>query len=175
MADSNPNPQTDLLGRASAMLPASAESRLTHGGTVPLAFNSLFTVGYEGRTVDELIRLLNDNGVRTLVDVRLTPISHKPGFSKERLRAALTRAGIDYVHEPRLGNPKDNREAYRAGRPSARRRYLDHIHQSGDEAILRITDSVRLEPMALLCFEREPTLCHRTAIAHCVAQSVVSL
>ncbi|MFE2500029.1 DUF488 family protein [Streptomyces scopuliridis] len=44
-----------------------------------------------------------------VADVRLTPISRKPGFSKTRLPHALDEAGITYTHLRALGNPKDNR------------------------------------------------------------------
>ncbi|WP_258081414.1 DUF488 domain-containing protein [Nocardia nova] len=60
--------------------------------------NRLFTVGYEGRRADELVMLLAEAGVATVVDVRLTPISRKPGLSKTKLSAALAEAGIRYVH-----------------------------------------------------------------------------
>ncbi|PPJ18215.1 hypothetical protein C5E45_10195 [Nocardia nova] len=42
--------------------------------------------------------LLAEAGVATVVDVRLTPISRKPGLSKTKLSAALAEAGIRYVH-----------------------------------------------------------------------------
>jgi hypothetical protein len=74
-------------------------------------------------------------GLRTLVDVRLTPISRKPGFSKRRLTEALTESGIEYVHLPVLGNSKWNRAGL-AGMPAeldeARAAYIEHI--SGDQA-----------------------------------------
>ncbi|MDR1430587.1 MAG: DUF488 domain-containing protein, partial [Propionibacteriaceae bacterium] len=50
-----------------------------------------------------------------LVDVRQTPISRKRGLSKTALGAALSEAGIDYIHLRELGNPRDNRDGYRQG------------------------------------------------------------
>ena len=49
----------------------------------------LVGVGYEGRTVEELIVQLHTLGVSRLVDVRLTPLSRKPGLSKTALGQAL--------------------------------------------------------------------------------------
>jgi hypothetical protein len=69
-------------------------------------------VGYEGLSVDQLVASLKAEGIELLVDVRLTPLSRKPGLSKRALSAALTAAGIRYVHDRRLGNPKENRSAY---------------------------------------------------------------
>ena len=68
--------------------------------------------GYEGADLEGFLGTLLARGVRTVVDVRLTPISRKPGFSKRRLAAALAELGIDYVHLPALGNPKWNRPGF---------------------------------------------------------------
>ena len=44
----------------------------------------LVGVGYEGLTVGELVARLEAMGVTRLVDVRLTPISRKPGRKARR-------------------------------------------------------------------------------------------
>jgi Protein of unknown function, DUF488 len=54
----------------------------------------LFTVGYEGRSIDELVDALPGAGVERLVDVRELPLSRRRGFSKTALGDALRRAGI---------------------------------------------------------------------------------
>jgi hypothetical protein len=84
---------------------------------------ALYTVGYEGRTAGELVTLLSQAAVDVLVDVRLTPLSRKPGLSKRRLAAALAAAGVDYLHLPALGNPRDNRDAFRQRDPASRARF----------------------------------------------------
>ena len=92
-------------------------------------------IGYEGLIIDQVVARLQAEGVEVLVDVRMTPLSRKPGFSKRALSEALSAAGIRYVHDRRLGNPKDNRAAYAdassdAG-ATARARYRELI-TSGD-------------------------------------------
>ena len=62
-------------------------------------------IGYEGLSVDQLVARLQADGIEVLVDVRMTPLSRKPGFSKRALSEALSAAGIRYVHDRRLGNP----------------------------------------------------------------------
>lgn len=135
----------------------------------------VFTVGYEGRSVDELLTLLREHRVRVLVDVRLNAISRKRGFSKTALSGSLADAGIEYVHEPALGNPKENRPAYRDGHPSAQRRYLRHVEKHGADAVARVSELIAAAPTALLCVEREPETCHRTAIAAELGARIVSL
>ncbi len=125
---------------------------------------TIVSVGYQGRTLDEMIELLVGHEVETLVDVRLTPISRKRGFSKTALSEALQSAGIEYVHEPALGNPKDNRDDFRKGLASARERYR-HSLDNGAAATYEATiERVLSERVALLCFEREHHECHRSCI-----------
>ena len=136
---------------------------------------TIYTVGYEGRDVADLIALLSTHRVETLVDVRLTPISRKAGFSKTALSSALADAGITYLHERGLGNPKENRPAYRAGEKTARRRYLAHLLQNEGDAVARLSDIVATSATALLCVERESSICHRSAVADQLGVAVVSL
>ena len=89
------------------------------------------TVGYERRTVDELITALTEAAVEVLVDVRLTPLSRKPGLSKKRLAVLLQAAGIDYLHLPHLGNPRDNRDAFRRARQGRRRTVSSGAEDAG--------------------------------------------
>ena len=53
------------------------------------------SVGYEGRSVEELVQVLRAEDVAVLVDIRLTPISRKRGLSKTALTRALRDAGIE--------------------------------------------------------------------------------
>ncbi|MBF6074268.1 DUF488 domain-containing protein [Nocardia beijingensis] len=89
------------------------------------AEGTLVSIGYEGKTVGDLVAQLVEQGVEVLVDVRLTPLSRKPGLSKTRLAESLAAVGIGYVHHRALGNPKSNREGFRAGEPESRARYHD--------------------------------------------------
>ena len=112
----------------------------------------LYSVGYEGRTVDELIERLSREGVTTLVDVRLNPVSRKPGFSRRRLADALQRAGIAYVNDKDLGNPRENRAVFHgrdveAGRTRMRGMLGD---PAGAAAVGRVVALASEQRMALL-------------------------
>ena len=126
----------------------------------------LVSLGYEGRTAEELVAELQSESVTVLVDVRLTPLSRKPGLSKRRLAALLADSGIRYVHLGALGNPKDNREGFRAGDPDSRsrfRRLLDE--RNAVQALDDISEFLDSDTVALLCFEREVGTCHRELVA----------
>lgn len=128
--------------------------------------SSLVSVGYEGRSIDELVDRLQAENVQVLVDVRLTPLSRKPGLSKTKLAAALRTAGIEYVHHRALGNPKDNRDGFRAGAPESRVRFLEVLGtEAATDAIEHVVELMDGGVVALLCFERDHSTCHRNLVA----------
>lgn len=128
--------------------------------------NGLISIGYQGRTADAFVQALTEQRVRTLVDVRLTPLSRKRGFSKRALSERLAEAGIDYVHLPALGNPKENRAAFHDGRvEQGRRRFREHLAApDGDEALTELAKLASEQPVAVLCFEADVECCHRHVV-----------
>lgn len=124
------------------------------------------TVGYEGLSFDALLDTLRSLGVTVLVDVRLTPLSRRPGMSRRALSAGLAEAGVAYRHYPALGNPRENREPLRRGDPSALALYRDHLDEPDARvALAEIAALARTERVALLCVEADPARCHRTLVA----------
>jgi len=127
----------------------------------------LFTIGYEGATVDEVIVALKAAGVTRVVDVRAVPLSRRPGFSRNVLAAHLGEAGIAYTLLKPLGTPPEGREAARKGRvEDLRRIYLGQLETP--EALAATAELLTLaaeEPCCLLCFERDPAACHRSILA----------
>ena len=131
----------------------------------------IFTIGYEGATMDEFIAGLRRAGVERVIDVRALPLSRRPGFSKTPLKGALEGAGIEYLHLKALGTPTEGRNAARAGRHADMARiYAGQLELP--EAIAQSAQMLDLateKPSALLCFEREPAHCHRTLLLKAVA------
>lgn len=129
------------------------------------ALPGLIGVGYQGRTIGALIDELRAAGVTLLVDVRLNAISRKPGLSKRALGEALATAGIAYLHRPELGNPRDNRPGF-GGSPhdvdAARARYARRLAQpAAIAAVDALVEEAQRVTVAVLCFESDPTRCHR--------------
>jgi len=126
----------------------------------------LFTIGYEGATQPDLIAALERAGVRRLVDVRQLPLSRRPGFSKTPLKIALAEHGIDYVHLKALGTPPEGREAARRGRHEEMAAiYRGTLAEpAAIVAAEQLRDFATEVPSVLLCFEREPTHCHRQVL-----------
>jgi uncharacterized protein (DUF488 family) len=128
---------------------------------------SLYTLGYEGADIQLFIRTLLNAGVKVVADVRAVPLSRKRGFSKRKLSAQLASAGIEYAHFVDLGNPREGRDAAKAGNASKFHRiYLRHLNTTGAEiALKKLAELAASQATCLLCFEREPSECHRTLIA----------
>jgi len=141
----------------------------------PSAPITVVTIGYEGRPLDAFIVELTDHRVEIVFDVRENAISRKPGFSKRRLGEALAVAGIEYRHLPALGNPRSNRDAFRAGDPAARDLFLRHLANGSRDALDELAAEATTKRVALVCFEREHTSCHRSCIADRLAAELPDL
>jgi uncharacterized protein (DUF488 family) len=132
---------------------------------------ALYTIGYEKRSIDDLLWVLQARGVDRVVDVRLKPWSRRPGFSKTKLAASLAAAGIDYLHAGGLGNPPDIRALYLAGKPEeGHRAFRRHLSNGADAALEELIASIGHKRIALLCLERDARVCHRSVVAHVVAE-----
>ena len=151
------------------------------GGAPALLAPILFTSGYEGLVQDQLLDRLAAAGVAVLLDVRAIAASRKPGFSKTLLCTSVEALGIRYVHLRALGTPKAGRQAARAGRGDEMAEIFNaHLAtQAAQDALVTARDIAVAAPVCLLCFERDPHLCHRRIVAAAIAgqtgQRVVDL
>ena len=75
----------------------------------------LFTIGYEGISLETYINKLIVADIKILCDVRKNAFSQKYGFSKSQLKTACEGVGIHYVHIPDLGIVSDKRQTLGSG------------------------------------------------------------
>ena len=128
---------------------------------------TIYTIGYQMRDIDAFIKLLSENGVGTLVDVRETPWSHRPGFSRRALEEALSQAGIDYHHAKFAGNPKSLRRSA-ASHEECLNDYGAYLKVNPkivcdfDELVLQLMHEG--SSICLVCYERHPGDCHRNVL-----------
>ena len=107
-----------------------------------------YTFGYAGQSVEVLQSRLDELGAR-VVDIRLSPCSRQPGWSKAELSEHL---GERYRHVPALGNVN-----YKSGEP---------IQIANLELGLKIlTAPIAAIPSVLLCGCRHYAGCHRAVVA----------
>lgn len=126
----------------------------------------LFTIGYEGKSIEAFINTLIMNDVRLLCDVRKKPISRKFGFSKGKLEHITQTVGIKYVHIPDLGIESDKRSSLET--PEDYRCLFKDYEKTLPSRLVYLNDVYRLlqqnTRVALMCFELEPKMCHRHII-----------
>lgn len=136
----------------------------------------LFTIGYEGKSIEAFVNSLIQNGIRLLCDVRKNPLSRKFGFSKGKLEHITQTVGIRYVHIPGLGIESDKRCSLETPEDYTRlfkdyEKTLPLRMAFLDEVYALLLKNVRI---ALMCFERDPLMCHRHVVrdyivgTHCV-------
>lgn len=132
---------------------------------------TVFTVGYERRTGEDLIALLRDAGIEHLADIRDKPVSRKPDFRAVSLMALCEEAGIEYGAWTDLGSTKRQRDRLRetGDLKYFHKLFRAYAKRSLEESIDRLARVARRQSVALLCYERAHEECHRSTIADLVA------
>jgi uncharacterized protein (DUF488 family) len=130
----------------------------------------VFTIGHSTHPIEEFVRMLDRNGVRTLVDVRTVPRSgHNPQFGEHELAASMPESGVRYRRLPELGGlrhtPQTAETVNGAWRNPSFRSYADYMQTSefadGIDALLGLAQE---ETVAIMCAEAVPWRCHRSLI-----------
>ncbi len=131
---------------------------------------NIYTIGYEGLALEDFLHRLQRARIQALVDVRDVPLSRKRGFSKIALAAAVGAAGMQYLHIRCLGCPKPIRDQYRADRDwsAYTAAFMSHLREQ-TAAVEELAMVCKGSAVALLCYEADARLCHRTYVARAVA------
>ncbi len=128
---------------------------------------TFFTIGYEGKSIDEYLYQLLCHNVKTLFDVRKNALSMKYGFSKTTLKKCCESLDIDYVHLPELGIDSDRRrqlntqDDYEAVFAVYETEVLP-ITGKSQQLILQTLENK--QRVAITCFEKDLSRCHRTRL-----------
>ena len=132
----------------------------------------LFTIGYEGISLEEYLNRLLKNDIKVLVDVRCNPLSMKFGFSKSQLRRYCENSGILYAHFPEVGIQSELRQKLntQADYDNLFADYRDNNltkTAASQEKILNLLKEHKR--IALTCFEANIYQCHRKHLAEAIA------
>jgi uncharacterized protein (DUF488 family) len=127
----------------------------------------IHTVGHGRRTAEELVAVLREAKVATVVDVRRFPRSRRnPQFNQRALAESLEAAGIAYVHEIELGGMRSaepGEERFTCIREPAFRAYAARmsrrVWQQG------LAHALEQPAPAFMCAETPWQRCHRRFIA----------
>ncbi len=133
----------------------------------------LYTIGYEGISLEEYLNKLIINDIKVLCDVRKNSVSMKYGFSKSQLEKACDGVGVKYIHIPELGIESDKRQVLNTQSD------YDKLFMSYRNEILPQTIEFQLkllgllmnyERIALTCFEANICQCHRKHLADAITK-----
>ncbi|MEW5897208.1 MAG: DUF488 family protein [Nanoarchaeota archaeon] len=125
-----------------------------------------FTIGYEGKDIDQFLNALVSNYIELLIDIRRNPFSMNFIYIKDALMKKLKDAGIDYLHIPELGIESEERKNLNTKadyeKLFAKYRQTLPIKEVYINRIIELGTSKRI---ALLCFEEDSDFCHRGEVA----------
>ena len=132
---------------------------------------ALFTIGYQGRSLERYLNVLLKASVTLLCDVRRNAMSRKYGFAKSTLANACSGLGLRYEHLPSLGIESRQRQGLKTREDfkALFGVYERDLLPMQSDAVNEIHAWLRSgESVALMCYEREAVQCHR----HCIASEL---
>lgn len=134
---------------------------------------ALFTIGYEGVSIEQYINKLIKADVKVLCDVRKNSYSMKYGFSKSQLKMACEGVGIQFIHIPEVGIVSDKRKELN-NQSDYDLLFADYVKTvlpntiSEQEMILNLIKEH--QRVAITCFEKDICQCHRKHLAEAICQ-----
>ena len=134
----------------------------------------LYTIGYEGYSLDGFFRELVIRNIKTLVDVRKNAFSMRREFCGAVLSKAATEIGIRYVQMPQVGIPSNNRkELIPKGMTKELFEWYARTVLPGSGMYAQTVAAYERESnTALMCYEADPSNCHRKIFAeYCLGQN----
>lgn len=126
--------------------------------------NSIFTIGYEGASAEQVIDSLRAHRIEILLDARYRPASRKRGLAKTSLSQACRAAGIAYEHDRGLGTPPEIMRKLREEGIYDWPAYRAFLAQQ-TESLARACELASQSRVCLLCYEADASTCHRSIVA----------
>ena len=133
----------------------------------------LFTIGYEGVSLEAYLNKLIKNDIKILVDVRNNPLSQKFGFSKSQLQKYCDGLNIEYIHFADVGIQSEYRQElndqddYDNLFQVYKIKTLSHTISIQEKILSLLKEKRRI---ALTCFEANICQCHRKHLAEAITQ-----
>ncbi|ULQ52164.1 DUF488 domain-containing protein [Flavihumibacter fluvii] len=133
----------------------------------------LYTIGYEGISLEAYLNKLIKNDIRVLVDVRNNPMSQKFGFSKSQLIKYCSNLNIEYIHFAEVGIQSEFRQELKAQSDydnlfnNYRNKTLPKTISTQERILALLKENKRI---ALTCFEAAICQCHRKPLAEAISK-----
>ena len=133
----------------------------------------LYTIGYEGISLEGYLNKLIQHDIKLLVDVRNNPMSQKFGFSKSQLIRYCGSLNIEYVHFAEVGIQSEYRQELKVQSDYDKlfKNYKNKTLTNTLSSQQRILDLLKQKKrIALTCFEANICQCHRKHLAEAITQ-----
>ena len=120
----------------------------------------LFTIGHSNLTLEKFLKLLRDNGITAIADVRSVPKSkYAFQFDKNNLESSLREIGCRYAFLGKeLGGLRTEKECYSQGELNYEAVVALPVFQDG---INRLRNGASKYRIVMMCTEKDPKECHR--------------
>jgi uncharacterized protein (DUF488 family) len=134
----------------------------------------IYTIGYGGRSLSELLSVLSRFSIKAVIDIRRWTTSRRlPEYSNVSLSSTLREHGYDYYWLPELGGYRrfgvdvEDYGIAKCFKAEGFRAYATYItmNPAVKKHLKRLVKVASLKTSTLLCRERVPWLCHRKILA----------
>lgn len=132
---------------------------------------TVYTIGYEGKSITQFIERLKKLNIEQLLDVREIALSRKNGFAKTALRKALDDNGIVYKHLPELGSPSEIRHKLHEdwNYDQFFKEYTAYLESEEPKKVLKsLSELAHMRKSVIMCFEYSVEKCHRRILKECL-------
>lgn len=125
--------------------------------------DTVYTIGYGNRPIDNFISILRKYRIEVVCDVRSSPYSSRfPDYNQNALSTSLRNAGAKYIFlGEELGARPSDPDLYKNGRASYPAMANSSAFRRGIE---RIETGLKKFCVGILCAEKDPLDCHRAIL-----------
>lgn len=127
----------------------------------------IYTIGFTKKTARQFFELLKKNGIKKVIDIRLSNKSQLAGFAKgEDLKYFLELLGIEYVHDVTLAPTEELRKMYNdKGKKMSFADYTVTFKEIMEKRqCIPKLKKLDLDKVCFLCSEEKPDKCHRKLV-----------
>ncbi len=133
----------------------------------------MFTIGYQGVSLEAYLNKLVKNDIRVLIDVRNNPLSQKFGFSKSQLDKYCKGLGITYLHFGDVGIEAEYRQELRTQKDYDQlfENYKKKTLPKTLQTQMKLLELLKInQRVALTCFEADICQCHRKHLSEAITK-----
>lgn len=133
---------------------------------------SLYTIGFTKKSAERFFNLIRDNGVKQLVDIRISNSSQLSGFAKGSDLDFFVKeiCHIPYTHITDFAPTKDLLDRWHKKEVTWEQYEQDYRSILKERNILKNHSIKKLNGACFLCSEDTPDYCHRRLLAEYIKQ-----